>query len=63
MNRIYCAKCNKHRKSKNSKISIVFDKTLVLSVICDKCDSKYEKVFKEKESIEILKILGLCKNM
>ena len=40
----------------------MFDKTLVLSIVCDKCGSKDEKIFKE-ESIEILKVLGLIKNM
>ena len=39
------------------------DKLLVFSIICDKCDSKDEKHFKEKESIEILKILGLINNI
>ena len=36
------------------------DKT-VLSVICERCED--EKVFTEKESVEILKILDLIKNM
>ena len=36
---------------------------LVLSIICDKCGSNDEKIFKEEESIEILKILGLINNM
>ena len=40
-----------------------FDKTLVLSIICDKCGSKDEKIFQEEESIEILKIIVLINNM
>ena len=52
-------KCNKFRKFKNPKISNVLDKSLVFSVICDKCSSKDEKIFKEKESVDILKTLSL----
>ena len=35
-----------------------FNKTSVLSIVCDKCSGNDEKIFKE---IEILKILGLIK--
>ena len=38
-------------------------KTLVLSIICGKCINEDEKVFKEEKSIEILKILGVIRNM
>ena len=37
----------------------MFEKT----VICSKCVSKDEKIFKEEESIEILKILCLISNI
>ena len=37
--------------------------TLVLSIICSNCQSKDKKIFKEEESIKILKILGLIKNI
>ena len=37
--------------------------TLVLSIICSKCENKDEKIFKKEESIEILKILGSLKNI
>ena len=63
MKKIYCIKCNKYRKFKNPKISYIFNKTLVLSIICDKCGSKDEELFKEEKSIEILKILILIKNI
>ena len=63
MNEIYCIKCNKYRKINNPKISYVFNKTLVLSIIYDRCGSKDEKVFQKEESIEISKILGLFKNI
>ena len=43
--------------------SHILEKTLFLSIICSKCDSKDEKIFKEKESIEILKILNLTNNI
>ena len=55
MKKIYCIKCNKYRKFKNPKISYIFD------IICDKCGSNDEKLFKEEKSIQILTILGLIK--
>ena len=45
------------------KISYILEKTLVLSIICGKCLNEDEKIFKEEESIETLKILGLIENM
>ena len=44
-----------NRKSEKPKISYLLRKTLVLPLICIKCKNKDEKIFKEKESIEILK--------
>ena len=58
MKKTCCAICGK-----NPKISYIFEKTLLLSIICIKCKNENEKIFKEKESIEILKILGLIKNI
>ena len=49
----YTLKCNKYRKFKSPKISYVFIKTLVLFIICNKCGSKDEKIFKEEESAGI----------
>ena len=49
----------KNRKFKKSNISYIFDKTLALYVICEKCSNKDE----EKESIETLRIIGLIDNM
>ena len=37
--------------------------TLVLYIIYSKCDSEYDKIFKEKEPIKILEILDLISNM
>ena len=33
------------------------------SIICSKCENEYQKIFKEEESIETTKILGLIKNV
>ena len=63
MKKIYCVILGKCRELKNAKISYMFEKTLVLSIICSKCEDEDEKIFKEEESNEILKILGLIKNM
>ena len=56
-----CVICGNYKKSKNLKISHILEKTLVLSIICSKCENDNEKIFKEEEPIEILKILGLIK--
>ena len=60
---IYCIKCNKHRKFKNTRVSHIFDKTLVLFLICDKHGRSDEKIFKEEEAIKIFKILSTIHNM
>ena len=44
-------------------MSYIFEKTLFLFIISSKCENEDEKVFKEEESTEILKILGLIKNV
>ena len=61
--KIFWVICGKYRKLKNPKTSYIFEKTLVLSIICNKCDNEVEKIFKVEESIEILKILRLIKNI
>ena len=48
---------------KHLKISHFLEKTLVVSIICSKCKNEDEKLFQEKESTEILKILGLIENI
>ena len=53
MKKIYCAIC----------ANIILLKKLVLSIICSECKNEDEKLFKEEESIEILKILGLIENI
>ena len=39
------------------------EKILVLFIICSKSKNKDVKIFKEKDSIEILKVLGLTENI
>ena len=63
MEKLYCVICGKYRKFENLKISYIFEKALVLSIICGKCGNEDEKIFKEEESTEILKILGLTENI
>ena len=53
--KIYCNVCEKYRKIKNLKYHTFLKKTLGLSIICSKCGDEYKKIFKEQESIEILK--------
>ena len=52
----------KNRNIEKPEISYILEKTLVLSIICSKCENEEEKIFKEEYSIEILKILGLIEN-
>ena len=63
MKKLYCVICGNYRKFEKPKISYLLEKTLVLSVICSKCKNEDQKLFKEEESIEILKILALIKNI
>ena len=45
MKKIYCFKCYKYRQFKNPKMSYIFNETLVLSIICDKCGSNNDAIF------------------
>ena len=63
MNKVYCIKCNKHKKIKKSKMSYIFDKALVLSIIFNKCGSKDKTIFKEEQSIKIIKMFDLINNI
>ena len=63
MKKLYCIICGKYRKLLNPKISYILEKALILSIICSKCKNEEEKIFKEKESIEISNILGLTENI
>ena len=59
MKKIYCATSGRCIKLEKPKISYLLEKTLVLSIICSKCKNEDKKLFKEEESIEISKVLGL----
>ena len=63
MKKLYCVISRKYRKFREPKILYLLEKTLVLSIICSKCKNEDEKIFKEEESIEILKILGLIEKI
>ena len=63
MKKLYCIICGKYRIFEKPKISYLLEKTLVLSIICSKWKNEDKKTFKEEESIEILKILGLINNV
>ena len=45
-NKMFCIKCNKYRKFKNIKIPYIFDKKLVLSIICNRCSTNEGYIFK-----------------
>ena len=63
MKKLYCVVCGKYRKFKKPEISYILEKTVVLSIVSNKCKNEDEKMFKEEESIEVLYILGLIKNI
>ena len=60
---LFCVICSKYRKLEKHKISYLLVKTLLLSIICSKCNNEDEKMFKEEESNEISKDLGLINNI
>ena len=60
---MHCVICRNHRKFEKPKISCLLEKTLVFSIFCSRCKNDYNKLSKEEESIEILKILGLIQNI
>ena len=60
---LFCVICSKYRRFEKHKISYLFVKTLLLSIVCSKCNNEDEKMFKEEESIEISKDLGLINNI
>ena len=51
MKKIYCVICDKYKKYRTPKISHIFERSLVVSIICRKYDNEDTKIFKEKESI------------
>ena len=63
MKKLYCVICDNYKKFEKPKISYLFEKALVLSINCSKRKNKDEKLFKEEESIEILKNFDLIGNI
>ena len=65
---MYCNDCSKYRKFNKTNIYIyiyiyILKKTASLSIAYIKCGRKYENIFKEEESIEMLKIPNLINNI
>ena len=60
---MYSNVCTKYRKFEKAKTSCIFIKLLSLSIVYRKSGQEYQKLFKEEESTEILKILGLINNI
>lgn len=48
---------------KIKRMAYIFAKRLVLSIIRGKCGNKFDKIFNEDESIEMLKTLVLTENI
>ena len=59
MIKVYSTNCKNYNEFKKPKISYIFEKTLVFSIICHKCSTKHKRIFKKEESTKTLKILGL----
>ena len=59
---MYCNVCNKYRQFKRTKISLIFNRTLILSIAYSKYGHEYERIVIEEESIDILNILGFVNN-
>ena len=55
--------CGKYRKFDKAKISYIFQKTLVPSILCSRCKKEDETIFTEEDSIEILKSLSLIEKI
>ena len=63
MKKSYCVICGNYQKFEKPKISYILEKAMLFSTNCSKYENDYEKTFKEEESIEILKLLGLIENI
>ena len=59
-----CVICSKYRKIEKPKMSyLIKKKKIVPSTFCSKYKNEEQKIFREEESIEILKILDLINNI
>ena len=61
MEKLNCNISGKYKKLEKPKISYLLEKTFVLSIICSQRKNEEVKIFKEEESIKILKVLDLLK--
>ena len=55
----YSIKCKKCRKLKNSKISCIFNDTLVLFIICDTCGGNNNTIIKKVNKSKWVKYIVL----
>ena len=49
MKKIYCVICGKYKKFKNLKTSYIFEKTLIIFIICSKCENEDRKYLKKNQ--------------
>ena len=63
LKKLNCLICGKWRKFEKPKMSYLLEKALILSFIYNKYKNKDEKLFKEQELIETLKLFGLIENI
>ena len=53
MKKLYCVICGKLRNVEKPKIPYLLEKTLVLSIICSKCENEDEQLFKRRQNWDI----------
>ena len=63
LKKLNCLICGKCRKFEKPKMSYLLEKALILSIIYNKYKNEDEKLFKEQELIETLKLFGLIENI
>ena len=63
MKNLSCSIGSKYRKFEKPERPYLLEKTLVFSIICSKWNNEDEKLLKEEESFEVLKILGFIENI
>ena len=51
MRKLYCVICSKYRKFEKPEISYIFEKALVLSIICSKYKNEDEKKYLKKNNL------------
>ena len=51
MKKIYWVICGKYRKFKKPKKSSIFERTLVFSIICSKCENEIENYLEKKNQL------------